>query len=102
MLFMMLIRQMWYQTSILPSACAKLYRREIFDTHRFTPGLIFEDIDLLHELFWCAEKIIYTPSMLYGYVHREGSITTRPFSEKDLDRAIAAFSARDRRFGKVK
>ena len=80
-----LIKKMWYQNGILPSACAKLYRRSVFASHRFTPRLIFEDIDLLHELFWTAEKIAYTPSRLYGYVHRAGSITTRPFSTKDMD-----------------
>lgn len=79
------IEKMWYQTDVLPSSCAKLYRKHIFEDLRFTPGLIFEDIDLLHELFWSAGKIAYTPSTLYGYVHREGSITTKPFSEKDLD-----------------
>lgn len=79
------IRQMWYQTGILPSACAKLYRKAIFDSHRFTPGISFEDIDLLHELFWTSQKVVYTPSQLYGYVHRSGGITARPFSVHDLD-----------------
>ena len=73
-----LIKKMWYQNDILPSACAKLYRRSVFASHRFTPGLIFEDIDLLHELFWTAEKIVYTPSRLYGYVHRDGKPSPSP------------------------
>lgn len=80
-----LICKMWYQTGIIPSACAKLYRKEIFAVHRFTPGLIFEDIDLLHELFWQARKIAYVHARLYGYVHRSNSITTTAFSQRDMD-----------------
>ena len=76
---------MWYQTGFIPSACAKLYRRHVFASHRFTPGLFFEDIDLLHELYYCATRIVYTPSRLYGYVHHSNSITTAPFSKRDLD-----------------
>jgi len=79
------VRQMWYQTSFLPSAWAKLYRRELFAVRRFTPDLRFEDIDIMHEVFWSAKKIIYTPSKLYGYIHRENSITTSVFSAKELD-----------------
>lgn len=79
------IRQLWYQTSFLPSAWAKLYRRNIFDNHRFTVGLLFEDVDLMHELFWSAGKIAYNASRLYGYVHRENSITTRSFSVREFD-----------------
>lgn len=79
------VRQMWYQTGFLPSAWAKLYRRKLWDVHRFTPDLRFEDIDILHEIFWSAEKIVYNHSRLYGYVHRENSITTASFSIQDLD-----------------
>lgn len=79
------IRQMWYQTGFLPGVWAKLYRKEVFSGIRFAEGLIFEDIYFLHELYWAAEKIAYLPSRLYGYLHRENSITTMPFSKKNLD-----------------
>jgi len=79
------VKQMWYQTGFLPSATAKLYRREIFANYRFTPDLRFEDIDILHELLWQADRIIYNHSRLYGYIHRENSITTSAFSVKDTD-----------------
>ena len=81
------ISMMWYQHGFIPSGCAKLYKREIFDTLRFRPGLIFEDADLMHQIYWKAEKIAYTPSKMYGYIHRTGSesITTRPFSMRDMD-----------------
>lgn len=79
------ICEMWYQTSFLPSAWAKLYKRELFQSIRFTEGILFEDIDIMHEVFWNAKKIVYSNAKLYGYVHREGSITTKKFSKRDLD-----------------
>lgn len=79
------ICEMWYQTSFLPSAWAKLYKREVFQSIKFTEGLLFEDIDIMHEVFGNARKIAFTNAKLYGYVHREGSITTKTFSKRDLD-----------------
>ena len=81
------ITMMWYQHGFIPSGCAKLYKREIFNELRFRPGLIFEDADLMHKIYWKAGKIVYTPSKMYGYIHRTGgeSITTRPFSMRDMD-----------------
>ena len=77
------IQELWYQKSFLPSACAKVYRKEIFGSLRFAEGKIFEDIDLLHELFWQCRRIVYSNAQLYGYVHRKNSITTRKFSQSD-------------------
>lgn len=79
------IAQVWYQTTFLPSACAKLYHRSIFQRLRFTCSLLFEDVDLMHQLLWEADTVVYTPSALYGYNHREQSITTNSFSIRDLD-----------------
>lgn len=76
---------MWYQTSFLPSAWAKLYRRDIFRQLRFTEGQLYEDIDVMHLLLAEGSSVVYEPSRLYGYVHREGSITTRSFGPRDLD-----------------
>lgn len=92
------ITEMWYQSSFLPMACGKLYKKDLFDDVRFTVGRRFEDIDIMHELFWRCERIAYSDARLYGYVHRENSITTGAFSEKDLDilkvaDRILAFSA---------
>lgn len=78
------ICEMWYQKSFLPSAWGKLYKSEIFHHLRFTEGIIFEDIDMMHEAFDKAHKIVYTDSKLYGYIHHEDSITTKPFTRKDL------------------
>lgn len=81
---------MWYQTAFLPSAWAKLFRRELFAQHRFTQGRLFEDIDLMHEVLYDAKKVVYTTAQLYGYVHREDSITTTAFSARDMDILLIA------------
>lgn len=78
------ICEMWYQRSFLPSAWGKLYDVKIFKNLRFTEGIIFEDIDIMHEAFYQADKIVYTDAKLYGYMHHEDSITTKPFAKKDL------------------
>lgn len=84
------IIRMWYQKDFLPSAWGKLYRRQLFECKRFTVGRLFEDIDIMHEIFYEANSIIYNHSRLYGYVHREGSITTKRFSVRDLDILLIA------------
>ena len=79
------IREMWYQRSFLASAWGKLYKAELFHDIRFTVGRFYEDIDIMHEIFWQCKKIAYYNAKLYGYVHRDESITTQKFSKRDLD-----------------
>ena len=79
------IMEMWYQNSFLPSAWGKVYKKDLFDNLEFTEGILFEDIDIMHELFWLCKKIVYKNIPLYGYVHRENSITTARFSRRDCD-----------------
>lgn len=77
------IEEMWYQKSFLVSAWGKLYKREFFDKVQFKKGIIFEDVQMMHKVFEQAKRIAYSPAKLYGYVHRENSITTQKFSVKD-------------------
>lgn len=79
------IKEMWYQRSFLFSAWAKIYRRDLFNKNRFTKGIIYEDVDIMHEVFILASKIVYIDAKLYAYVHREGSITTQKFSAREFD-----------------
>lgn len=77
------ICNLWYQKSFLPSAWGKLYKKELFEQIRFTEGIIFEDIDIMHEIFYLCNKIVYTDVKAYGYVHHENSITTKKYTQKD-------------------
>lgn len=78
------IREMWYQNSFLPSAWGKIYQKELFEGVQYKEGIIFEDVEVMHRLFYQCSKIVYSTEELYGYVHHEASITTNPFSQKDL------------------
>jgi len=73
-----------YQKKYLPSACGKLYRSELFRSIKFPEGRRFEDVAVMGPLFDEAEIIAYGNAKLYGYVHRDNSITTSPFSLKDF------------------
>lgn len=94
------IKEMWYQRSFLPSAWGKIYKRSLFDNIRFTEKILFEDIDVMHEVFWLCNKIVYKNIPLYGYVHRENSITTAEFSKRDC--AILQISEKLLRFSEEK
>lgn len=84
------IRKLWYQRGFFPSACTKLYCRELFADNLFCEGLLFEDVDIMHRLLWQTDKVVYTTSALYGYMHRGNSITTKQFSVRDLDILVIA------------
>lgn len=75
---------MWYQKTIIPSACGRIYKRSIFDKIRFKENIIFEDVEIMPGIFDATNKIVYNSAQLYGYCHHKGSITTNPFSKKDL------------------
>ena len=77
--------EMLYQTSFLVSAWGKIYRRKYFDDIKFPFGMLFEDSAIMYKVFEKAEKIAYGNAKLYGYMHREGSITTNGFSKRDCD-----------------
>lgn len=79
------VKEMWYQKSFLPAAWGKLYKKELFDKVRFRGGILFEDIDMMHEIFYRSGCIAYDRSKLYGYLHRDDSITTKKFSKKDTE-----------------
>lgn len=80
-----IICKMWYQDEILMSACGKLYKRELFEELQFEKGLLYEDVNIMHELVWKCNRITYGRAFLYGYLHREESITTKKFDERDMD-----------------
>lgn len=77
------ICQLWYQKSFLPGPWGKLYKKELFKNTKFTEGIIFEDVDIMHKLFYQCNKIVYGEMELYGYVHHENSITTKKYTQKD-------------------
>ena len=60
------------------SACFQLIRRELLEQHQiyFEKGLLSEDVDWSLRL-WCHVSKVHAINLsLYGYQHREGSIST--------------------------
>lgn len=79
------IIEMLYQRSFLVSAWGKLYSKRLFDNIKFPVGMLYEDSAIMYQLFDRCSKITYGNAKYYGYFHHEGSITTKQFTNKDLD-----------------
>ena len=60
------------------SACFQLIRRELLEQHQiyFEKGLLSEDVDWSLRLWRHVSKVRAINLPLYGYQHREGSIST--------------------------
>ena len=60
------------------SACFQLIRRELLEEHQiyFEKGLLSEDVDWSLRLWRYVSKVRAINLPMYGYQHREGSITT--------------------------
>lgn len=67
------------------SVCSKLIRAELCRTHRFRRGKTYEDAFFMPGLLIPARKVAATTASLYSYWHRAGSITTQPFSQRNMD-----------------
>ena len=74
-----------YQKEISTSACGKIYRASDLKNVRFKSNILYEDNLFLSDVLNQVQKVIYTDEECYGYRHRANSITTKLFSEKDLD-----------------
>lgn len=64
--------------------CNKLIKKEIAAQLTFPKGLIYEDAYYHFELIKVAKKYVVNTKPYYYYFHRGDSITTKPYSEKDL------------------
>lgn len=65
-------------------ACAKLYKRKLFDGINFPEGRNYEDMSTTFYLFDKCECVSYTEQGLYSYRARSGAITSR-VSIKDIE-----------------
>ena len=66
------------------SAWGKLYKRELFLNKRFTKGILYEDLDLIYQLFEMAEKICFSDDAKYYYFQRKDSIAHGSFDRKHM------------------
>ncbi len=65
-------------------ACNKIYKRELFENHKFKKGLHFEDIELIPQLILKSKIIGKINEPFYKYSEREDSIT-KTHTKKGLD-----------------
>ena len=79
------IEQMLYQKLFDVSACAKLYKAELFKTIRYPKGKYYEDLATTYLVFDKCTKIVYGSLQKYIYIVRENSITTSQFSIKRME-----------------
>ena len=66
------------------SAVNKLYRKSLLMKHPFLKGKTSEDAHFIIPYLTEIKKAVFDMTPKYFYVHREGTITTRPFKKTDL------------------
>lgn len=67
------------------SACGKLFRRELFDDIRFPEGLYYEDEFTTPKLYYRANRVVFSESVLYFYMQWESdSIMRSALTENKL------------------
>lgn len=66
-------------------ACAKLYKKSLFNNIKFPVGKINEDSFIMHWIIYECEKISVVDDKLYNYVQRADSIMHKGYTIKNLD-----------------
>lgn len=77
------IEKTLYQNKLDSSPWDKLYKRNLFDGLRFTVGRIYEDLEIIYQIYDRATILTYTDEALYYYFYREDS-TLGVFNQKRL------------------
>lgn len=67
------------------AVCNKLFSKDIFSDKRFKEGIIHEDVEIIFDLIIKSGSVFLVDIPLYNYFHRDNSITTCCFSERNLD-----------------
>lgn len=62
----------------------KLYKKELFETHKFKEGLLYEDEFMSFELFWNVKKVCLINNYLYNYIQRSNSIMGSSISKEKV------------------
>ena len=66
-------------------ACAKLYKKNLFENIRYPSGKTHEDGFTTYKLYTRATRVYFANNDLYAYYQRNGSIMNRNFSLKRID-----------------
>lgn len=63
-----------FKTLYQPCACAKLYKRRIFESVRYPVGRLYEDTFVYHDVLAQAKRLVLTGENSYFYMLRDDSI----------------------------
>ena len=74
-----------YQKNFTSSACAKMYKTELFSDVRFPKGKLHEDVAVMYLLFMNSKRISKGEEVLYFYYQRKGSIVNSEFNSRRMD-----------------
>lgn len=66
------------------SCCNKLFKTSVFSEKRFQDGIQSEDLEIMYRLLDVVNNVVCIDEIKYHYAHRFGSISMRPFSEKNM------------------
>lgn len=106
------IEKVLYQKSLDCSVCGKLFKAKLFESVRFSEGILYEDLDIFYKLFEKANKIVKIETPIYFYrKNLDGIIhtwTPRRLDVLDVTRRIEVYmkenhpelvtAARERRY----
>ncbi len=67
------------------TAVNKLYKKELFESVKYPVGKLSEDAFVIIDLLKQCKRVAISTEPKYYYIHREGSITTSAFKERDLN-----------------
>ena len=79
------LKRILYDDGIDLSACAKLYKTELFKNIKYPKGRLFEDAATTYKLIDSCDIIAINSKSTYNYIIREDSITNEKFSMKKMD-----------------
>ena len=82
-------------------ACAKLYKRELFQEIRYPVGKIHEDEFTTYQLIYKAKKIAYAEQKYYYYLQRDDSIMSQRTFFSEINK-IEAYLQRNQFLKKIK
>jgi glycosyltransferase involved in cell wall biosynthesis len=82
----------WVPKNVI--ACNKLYSRKVWESLRYTVGVLHEDEYIIHELYANVQKVAYCQLRLYYYRQRHSSITNE-ISSKRIHDTLNIFNNRE-------
>ena len=80
-----ILYRMLYDNGIDLTACAKLYKRDLFKNIRFPINRLYEDAATTYKFIDKSRVIAVKTNIIYHYVIKNNSITNKAFNENKLD-----------------